>query len=143
VYKLALVPIQIANFGAMPSSDNDEAQMSASESSASYSLQQQQIQSSYVRQPQPPFQILPPSWLRKKPLWVVMREISNEQNGQQQIQRHLSLIDLISVGVGGTIGSGIFVLAGFIARNYSGPATPISFAISGIAAAFSGVCYGM
>jgi len=72
-----------------------------------------------------------------------MREISNEQNGQQQIQRHLSLIDLISVGVGGTIGSGIFVLAGFIARNYSGPATPISFAISGIAAAFSGVCYGM
>ena len=43
--------------------------------------------------------------------------------------------------MGGTIGSGIFVLAGLIARNYAGPATTLSFAISGVAAAFSGVCY--
>ena len=110
-------------------------------------------QATYTRQLQAPFQPLTPSWLRKKPLWVVMREIEYSHNPhqaspssspghqQQRIQRHLSLLDLISVGVGGTIGSGIFVLAGFIAHNYAGPATAISFAIAGIAAAASGVCY--
>ena len=57
------------------------------------------------------------------------------------MERHLTLLDLISVGVGGTIGSGIFVLAGYIAHNYAGSATALSFAISGLAAAASGVCY--
>ena len=114
---------------------------------------------SYSRQTQAPFPSAVPAWRRKKPLWVVLREIEesntesypgasdnsshqrHHQQQQQNIRRHLSLVDLISVGVGGTIGSGIFVLAGFIARNYAGPATAVSFAISGVAAAASGVCY--
>lgn len=113
------------------------------------------LDSSYSRQSQAPFPPPPgPSLLRKKPLWVVLREIEESHDasypvtsdGQQQqqqhkIRRHLTLLDLVSVGVGGTIGSGIFVLAGFIARNYAGPATAVSFAISGAAAAASGVCY--
>ena len=57
------------------------------------------------------------------------------------IERYLSLFDLISIGVGGTIGSGIFVLNGFIAHNYAGPATSICWFISGLAACLSGVCY--
>ncbi len=57
------------------------------------------------------------------------------------IQRHLSLFDLINIGVGGTIGSGIFVLCGYIAHNFAGPSTCISWAISGVAACLSGVCY--
>jgi APA family basic amino acid/polyamine antiporter len=59
----------------------------------------------------------------------------------RKIQRHLTLFDLVNIGVGGTIGSGIFVLCGFIAKNYAGPATCISWLISGIAATLSGVCY--
>ena len=112
------------------------------------------LDSSYSRQSQAPFPPPPgPSWLRKKPLWVVFTEIeeshdvsyhpvaSSDGSQQHKIRRHLTLLDLVSVGVGGTIGSGIFVLAGFIARNYAGPATAVSFAISGAAAAASGVCY--
>jgi len=57
------------------------------------------------------------------------------------IERYLTLFDLISIGVGGTIGSGIFVLNGFIAHNYAGPATSICWFISGLAACLSGVCY--
>jgi amino acid transporter len=52
-----------------------------------------------------------------------------------------TLLDLISIGVGGTVGSGIFVLTGFIARHYAGPATFLSFAGSGFAALCSGLCY--
>ena len=44
-------------------------------------------------------------------------------------------------GVGGTIGSGIFVLNGLIANQYAGPATFISWTVSGIAAMLSGCCY--
>mmetsp|Transcript_17219 Transcript_17219/g.19930 ORF Transcript_17219/g.19930 Transcript_17219/m.19930 type:complete len:681 (-) Transcript_17219:49-2091(-) len=60
---------------------------------------------------------------------------------QHQITRHLTLFDLVSIGVGGTIGSGIFVLCGYIAHSFAGPATCISWIISGIAACLSGVCY--
>ena len=55
--------------------------------------------------------------------------------------RHLSLFDLVSIGVGGTIGSGIFVLNGLIAHSYAGPATFLSWILSGIAALLSGCCY--
>lgn len=55
--------------------------------------------------------------------------------------RHLSLFDLVSIGVGGTVGSGIFVLNGLIAHQYAGPAVFLSWTISGIAALLSGVCY--
>jgi len=53
----------------------------------------------------------------------------------------MSLKDLVSLGLGGTIGSGIFVLSGFIARRYAGPATPLCFVISGVCAVLSGSCY--
>ena len=59
----------------------------------------------------------------------------------RSIQRHLSLFDLVSIGVGGTIGSGIFVLCGSIANKYAGPAVSICWIISGFAACLSGVCY--
>lgn len=55
--------------------------------------------------------------------------------------RHLSLWDLVAIGVGGTVGSGIFVLAGYVAHHYAGPSTTLSFAMAGLAAACSGICY--
>jgi APA family basic amino acid/polyamine antiporter len=64
-----------------------------------------------------------------------------EQAQSNSLERHLTLIDLMAVGIGGTIGSGIFVLAGYIAHHYAGPSTIISFAVSGLAACCSGMCY--
>jgi len=55
--------------------------------------------------------------------------------------RHLTLFDLVSIGVGGTIGSGIFVINGLIANSHAGPATFLSWIISGITALLSGCCY--
>lgn len=56
-------------------------------------------------------------------------------------RRHLTLFDLVSIGVGGTIGSGIFVINGLIAHSYAGPATFLSWMVSGAAAMLSGCCY--
>eukprot|EP00977_Amphora_coffeiformis_P016232 scaffold4961_cov149-Amphora_coffeaeformis.AAC.1 len=57
------------------------------------------------------------------------------------LERHLSLFDLTSIGVGGTVGSGIFVLTGQIAHEYSGPATFISWILAGFAAFTSGLAF--
>ena len=51
-----------------------------------------------------------------------------------------TLFDLICVGVGGTVGSGVFVLTGLIARE-NGPATPLCFLIGGIGCMFSAASY--
>lgn len=74
-------------------------------------------------------------WLRKPP------HVASASATQGGLQRHLSLFDLVCVGVGATVGSGIFVLCGLIAHEYAGPATFISWAVSGMAACFSGLCY--
>ncbi len=63
------------------------------------------------------------------------------QHEQQQLHRHLTLWDLLGIGVGGTVGSGIFVLTGQIAAQYAGTWTWCSFALSGLAATCSGVCF--
>ena len=57
------------------------------------------------------------------------------------LERHLSLLDLVSIGIGGTVGSGLFVLCGLVAHDFAGPATTISWALSGLAACVSGCCY--
>jgi hypothetical protein len=47
----------------------------------------------------------------------------------------------ILLGVGSTIGAGVYILVGTVAREHSGPALTISFLIAGIAAALSAFCY--
>ncbi|EED87477.1 amino acid transporter, partial [Thalassiosira pseudonana CCMP1335] len=53
----------------------------------------------------------------------------------------MSLFDLTAFGVGCTIGSGVFVLAGVAAHSYAGPAASISYLVAGAVAALSGLPY--
>ena len=53
----------------------------------------------------------------------------------------MSLLDLVAIGVGGTIGSGLFVLTGLVAHSYAGPSASVSWLISGLTAIMSGCCY--
>jgi len=66
---------------------------------------------------------------------------NTEEHHHHEMARHLTLFDLVCIGVGSTVGSGIFVLSGLIAKDMSGPASAISWAISGAAALTSGACY--
>ncbi|CAN6439887.1 unnamed protein product [Victoria cruziana] len=58
-----------------------------------------------------------------------------------RLAKDLSIVQLIAIGVGATIGAGVYVLVGTVAREHSGPALTISFLIAGIAAALSAFCY--
>jgi len=44
-------------------------------------------------------------------------------------------------GVGATIGAGVYILIGTVAREQAGPALVISLLIAGIAAGLSAFCY--
>lgn len=69
----------------------------------------------------------------------------NNNNGSTRshpgLAKELSVLQLIAIGVGSTVGAGVYVLVGTVAREHSGPALTISFLIAGIAAALSAFCY--
>ncbi|KAK8512976.1 hypothetical protein V6N13_090282 [Hibiscus sabdariffa] len=60
---------------------------------------------------------------------------------QHEMKKTLNWWDMIWFGIGGVMGSGIFVLTGEAARNYSGPAVVVSYFISGVTALLSVLCY--
>ncbi|CAH0493768.1 unnamed protein product [Peronospora farinosa] len=49
-----------------------------------------------------------------------------------EIKRTLGLFDLIMIGIGGTVGTGVFATSGFIASSYAGPAATLSWLLAGI-----------
>ncbi|KAJ0403716.1 hypothetical protein P43SY_003021 [Pythium insidiosum] len=63
---------------------------------------------------------------RTKPLAVIRAEENAED-----LPRTLSLFDLICIGVGGTVGTGIFATTGEIISTAAGPAAVVSWAVAG------------
>jgi basic amino acid/polyamine antiporter, APA family len=76
------------------------------------------------------------SLFRTKPLESLVR--AGEEGG---LKRVLGPANLVSLGVGAIIGTGIFVLTGQAAAMHAGPAIVISMVLAGIVSALAGLCY--
>lgn len=66
---------------------------------------------------------------------------NSNNSGHHQLAKELTVPYLVAIGVGSTIGAGVYILVGTVAREHSGPALTFSFLIAGIAAALSAFCY--
>jgi APA family basic amino acid/polyamine antiporter len=61
--------------------------------------------------------------------------------GEHSLKRVLGPLNLVTIGIGAIIGTGIFVLTGQVAAANSGPAIVLSMVLAGIASALAGLCY--
>src|SRR5215470_543780 len=64
---------------------------------------------------------------------------AEHQHGE--LKRSLGALNLVLLGIGCIIGTGIFVLTGHAAAEWAGPGIMISFVITGLLCAFVALCY--
>lgn len=76
-------------------------------------------------------------WVRKP----INDLISQSEGTKNELKRTLTSLSLVSLGVGGIIGAGLFSLTGIAAANHAGPAVTLSFVLAALACAFAGLCY--
>lgn len=62
-------------------------------------------------------------------------------SGKKGLKKVLGAFELTMLGIGGIIGTGIFVLTGVAAGNYAGPALILSFVFAGITCVFAALCF--
>lgn len=64
-----------------------------------------------------------------------------DKEGGGRLKRVLSVWSLTAIGLGATIGTGVFVLTGQVAANQSGPAVTLSLFIAAFGSALAALCY--
>jgi APA family basic amino acid/polyamine antiporter len=75
----------------------------------------------------------------RKPLKAILSEA--DDTGEHSLRRALGPANLIALGIGSIIGTGIFVLTGTASAHHAGPAILLSFVLAAIACVFAGLCY--
>ncbi len=68
-------------------------------------------------------------------------DLSRYLDEDQHFEKTLGSTDLIAMGVGAVIGTGIFILPGTVAALHSGPAIVLSFVLAAVVCSTSAMCY--
>src|SRR5215813_8042947 len=80
-----------------------------------------------------------PNLLATKPLNLILTEA--HETGESTLRRALGPTNLITLGIGAIIGTGIFVITGSATALHAGPAIVLSFIFAAIGCVFAGLCY--
>lgn len=77
--------------------------------------------------------------LRTKPVESMLDSaISGTSSHGTRLARVLSTVDLVSLGVGSCVGTGMYVVSGLVAKEMAGPGVIVSFIIAAVASILSG-----
>lgn len=68
-------------------------------------------------------------------------ELMKAEAELKPLKKSLGAVDLVLLGIGCIIGTGIFVLTGIAAAKYAGPGLMLSFVLSGTACVFAALAY--
>lgn len=69
------------------------------------------------------------------------KRVTRDEKTNTELSKCLTTWDLTSLGIGATLGAGIYVVSGQVAASVAGPAVIISFALAAITSILSGLCY--
>src|SRR5436309_6712744 len=71
----------------------------------------------------------------------VEQSIEDTDEPGRRLRRSLGSLQLVTIGIGVIVGTGIFVLTGEAAGTLAGPAITISFGVAAVVCALAGLCY--
>lgn len=78
-------------------------------------------------------------FFRRKPVELILGEETGTK--ELSLRRRLGAFDLVAMGIGAIIGTGIFVLTGVAAAGYAGPGAVLSFVLAGVASGLAALVY--